>query len=187
MMRVAAMLYCPKCKTKYENGQTCPKCGELLEPGKTQTDDNPDTEAFLISTDEGFDADMVEGSLRSAGIQYVIKRHGGPAGFLRYGTKSNSRGVDFYVSSLFLAKAKAELPPVEGAKEIQEALAEQEGSEADDNATPSGASGSNPQETKVTNPFIKFITVLLFLAAIALVVFGTDAVMDIIKALMGHK
>ena len=180
------MLFCPKCKAEYENDKkACPKCGESLVPKPA---DIYDKEAFLISVSEGYQAEMVEGSLRSAEIPYVRKGHGGPSGFARFDTKYKSLGADFYVPSKLLDRAKEILPPVDGAQSIQETIAGDV--QQDDNATQDAdltdnASGA-PQEPAEKSTTRRVLSVVLFLLAIAVVIFGVDAVMNIFRSYMGY-
>lgn len=176
------MLYCPNCKAVYENDATaCPVCGEKLVSAP-QADYIDDGEAFLISVDAGFDADLVEGALRSADIPFVKKGHGGPAGFARFDTKYDSLGADFYVPSRLLERARLTLPPVEGATSLKghkppRAFAAPEDPNSDKAVVP------EPEQ----NPAKRALLVLLVLVLAALAVFGTDAVMDIFRAAIGYK
>lgn len=170
------MRECPNCKKEYESGALCPVCGAKL------TDKAAGAEALLISANPGYEADMVEGSLRSADIPYLKKGHGGPAGFSRFDTKYESRGTDFYVPAELLDRARAVLPPVEGAQEIQEELAARESRDEAGSPAPIPDAPEKP-----ANPLVRAIGVILFLLLAALVVFGTDAVMNIVRALMGQK
>lgn len=167
---------CPNCKKEYESGSTCPECGASF------TDKPDDAETLLISANPGYEADLVEGSLRSAGIPYMKKSHGGPAGFVRFDTNYESRGVDYYVPQSLLDQAAAVLPPIDGAKEVQEKLAEREAKVE----TEKPALTQNAPE-KPGSPAVRMLGVILFLVLAALVVFGVDGIMNIVRALLGQK
>jgi hypothetical protein len=179
-MRMTVMRYCPNCKKEYESGEQCPACGQALlqkaDAGEVEA------EALLISANVGYEADLVEGSLRSAGIPYLKKGHGGPAGFFRFDTKYKSRGADFYVPAELLDRARAALPPVEGVQEIQEELAAREELKEQDSLPPTPVTPEKPG-----NPLMRALGILVFLLLIALVVFGVDGVMNVIRALLGRK
>lgn len=190
------MSYCPKCKAEYESRDNiCPQCGGKLESkqAEPQASGTDDKEAFLISVNQGFETEMVEGNLRSAGIPYLIKSHGGPAGFSRYDTKYESRGSDFYVPAALLVRAKTSLPPVEGAQEIQDELAAQEeGKGADDSSAAEASDASNsrgtlPEEPPAASPVKRILFIILFMVVVALVVAGVDFIMNIFRAAIGYK
>lgn len=179
-MKVTVMLNCPKCSAENDDGKkTCAKCGCKLENKKVQSVN--DKEEFLISVRDGYEADMVEGCLRSAEIPFLKKGHG-PAGFARYDTKYESAGVDFYVPSKILNKAIAALPPVEGAEELQKALSEKE----NDGSTDKQTSQESQQAPSDENPIKRTLTVILLLAIMAAIIFGVDAVMNLIRGMMGY-
>lgn len=147
------------------------------QSGKKQNQSNAN-EAFLISVNEGYSADLVEGGLRSAEIPFIKKGHGGPAGFFRYDTKYESLGVDFYVPRELLSRAKAALPQVDGV------VTEEEG---DDGQADSSAAGDVPtEEPKEASPFKRMLTVVLFIAAACLIIFGVDTIMNAIRRMMGY-
>lgn len=175
------MVRCPKCGAENKDGaKCCAKCDHKLKNNSSGGVENK--EAFLISVREGYEADMVEGCLRSAGIPFYKKGHGGPAGFARFDTKYESAGVDFYVPSQLLDKAIEALPPVEGAEELQKSLAEKEESSAASDKPQSKDRPPEPEE----NPVKRAVGIILFLIVMALVVFGVDAVMDFLRGLMGY-
>jgi hypothetical protein len=182
-MRMSVMLYCPKCKKGYGKGEkVCPDCGETLKP-KSKTAKSNEKEAFLISVSEGFDADMVEGSLRSAKIPYVKKGHSGSGGFARYDTKYDSLGADFYVPTELLSNAVSILPPVQGAQELQDA---QQGKD-EQGAGASDSTGIEKREQPPESSLAKrILETVLFLLAVVAVVFAVDTVMNIIRRLMGY-
>lgn len=166
---------CPSCAAKVRKDENvCPACGAVLrKESKTE-----DKEAFLISVNRDFESKIVEGSLRSAGIPFMIKTHS-PGGFVRYDRDYESLGADFYVPSSLLEKAKQALPP--------------------DLAIQAGASGDSVEdapedvprpvsngEQKPEDPKKTFIVIILFLIIAALVVFGVDTVMNLIRAALGY-
>lgn len=109
------MPWCPKCKTEYVEGtEICPDCGGPLRGEKPReefprdgwVDDEP---ALLISTDDRLDSEMLEGSLRSAGIPFLAKNHN-DAGFMRVYMGGSWTGSDYYVPSRQLEKARQMIP-----------------------------------------------------------------------------
>ncbi len=180
------MPFCPKCKTEYPKETTnCLICGSKLAAKR----DNG--EAFLISVNEGFPAKMIEGSLRTANIPFVKKGHSGSEGFARFDTKYDSLGADFYVPSPLLQKAKAALPPVDGANkdgtpfEADDVSDEDSGStdEIDDTTLSDIQGGDQPE----TGRLKRIYGTIFFLILMALVIFGVDFVMNIIRSLLGYK
>jgi len=169
------MILCPKCKYKCSDDEkVCPNCGENLKK-TVQADEK---EAFLISVNEGFNANLVEGGLRTAGIPFIKKGHGGPAGFFRYDTKYESLGVDFYVPSELLSRAKDALPPVDGV------VTEKESGE--DSSQSPGNNGKLPDKIRAASPAQQIIGIVLLIAAVCIVIFGVDTIMNIIRKMMGY-
>lgn len=153
----------------------------------TQTNKvNNSKEAFLISLDSGYEADLVKGSLQSAEIPFYTKEHSGPAGFARYDTKYKRGDIDFYVPAELLQKAKAALPPVTGAEELQKELDEKE-TEAQDN-TETEITGQNEQseQQKPMSNGMRILFVLIFIAVCCGVIFGVDSLMNYLRSLMGY-
>ena len=183
------MPFCPKCKTEYNEGiEICTDCGEKLiqELEKPQQPDNPwvdDHEAFLVSVNSGFSAAITEGSLKSAGIPYLRKGHGGPGGFVRFDSNYSSLGEDFYVPSKLLERARQSLPPVGN-----------EPAEIGDEENPTqeieGANENNAQNGEVPAPaggLSRVAIIVGFIALVAVVIYGVDFAMNIIRALLGYR
>jgi hypothetical protein len=118
------------------------------------------------------------------------KGHGGPAGFSRYDTKYESAGVDFYVPHKLLARAKAVLPQTAGEMELEDTLPQNENDAADAQPQNAGAADSAPgaerEGTPQKSPAKRVIGIILFLAVMAAVIFGVDAVMNIFRGMMGY-
>ncbi|HEX2939245.1 MAG TPA: zinc ribbon domain-containing protein [Ruminiclostridium sp.] len=170
------MPYCPSCKAEVNESDTvCAHCGEALK----KFVEISDKEAFLVSVNTGIESEMVEGSLRSADIPFLVKGHGGPEGFVRYDTKYESSGADFYVPSKLLKKAIQSLPP-----DIAEQADMPDENEADD----SGDSNIlRTGDEKTQSPVKQMLTVVVLLILIALVVFGVDSIMNIVRTFMGYR
>jgi len=101
------MSWCPKCKCEYREGFTsCSDCGcelvEVLEAEKDEEIIENDTEAYLISVNDDFDARIIESKLNAFGIPSFKKTDGlnGIYGFT--GTSS----IDIYVPSMLLDDAR---------------------------------------------------------------------------------
>ena len=109
------MPWCPKCKTEYAEGtKVCADCGGPLcegEPEEESARDGwvEDEPALLTSTDDRLDSEMLEGSLRSAGIPFLAKNHN-DAGFMRVYMGGSWTGSDYYVPSRLLERARALIP-----------------------------------------------------------------------------
>lgn len=176
------MVYCPKCKAENaDNATVCEKCGHKL--GKNDANSADYKEEFLISVREGYEADMVEGSLRTAGIPFYKKGHSGlGGGITRYDTKYESAGVDFYVPHELLDKAIEVLPPVEGAEELQKALAEKESFGTADKAPEKSGNAPSYEES----PAKRTLAIILFLILMAAVIFGVDSIMNYIREMLGY-
>lgn len=135
-----------------------------------------DKETFLISVNRGYETDMVEGAMRSGGIPFMIKSHGGPEGFSRFDTKYESQGSDFYVPSKLLSKARSALPPEFAA------AADADGNDLQTD----GARVAKAEEKEPESPLKRAVTIILFLIVISLAVFGVDYIMNIVRAYMGY-
>lgn len=143
-------------------------------------------EKLLISVNRGYEADMVKGCLRTENIPFYTKEHSGPAGFARFDNKYDKGDIEFYVPEDMLDKAKAVLPPVTGAEEIQKELADKESAAEDVNEDIKKAENKETGEEKAPESKSKRILfTLLFLILIVIVIFGVDAVMNWVRAAMG--
>jgi hypothetical protein len=176
------MSFCPKCKTEYPDGRlACSVCGKKLVPNLSAEPDSIGDEALLVSVNEGFPAEMIEGSLRSAGIPFIKKGHCGPVGFARYDSKYDSLGADFYVPSKLLKRAKELLPPLDGV--IYDDI-----SDSDEDSGELPDSNQIPDEEPSESGGAKRIAVTIgFLVLIVLVIFGVDYVMNLIRAMLGYQ
>lgn len=166
---------CPSCSAKIKkDDDVCSSCGSVL----SKKNETSDKEAFLISVDS-VESKMVEGSLRSAGIPFMIKSHGTQEGLARYDTHYESHGADFYVPSRLLEKAKKALPP----EFALQAGASEGSGEKETEDIPQTAGG---EVQKPENPTKTFFAVVLFLILAAFVVAGVDTAMNIIRAALGY-
>lgn len=167
------MPYCKKCKTSYKKDiKKCPKCGQKLEAGSN------DKEELLVSVNEGYEADMVEGSLKSAGIPFVRKGHSGPAGFSRYDTKYESCGADFYVPSNLLERAKSQIPPLDGIEQTAVPLQDEPEQKTEK------IKQVNPEPSRLNAKQI--LIIVLFFIVMAAAVFGVDSIMDFFRSKLGY-
>lgn len=128
------MRFCPKCKRDYVKGiESCNDCGNELQEYIEVVDDRAvedeyDYEKFLISVNDGVNADMLEALLNSKGIP-VLKKFTGSGAFLKIFMGSTSQGVDFYVPSKLFSKAKEIIEKerkVNDATNVEEAIEQSE-------------------------------------------------------------
>lgn len=103
------MPWCPKCKSEYRKDiKRCDQCDiDLVEKleNEEQELNKDNSEELLISLSDSMTADMIEAKLEDSGIP-VLKKHKGTGGFLNIYMGSSNLGVDLYVPSKFLEKAK---------------------------------------------------------------------------------
>jgi predicted nucleic acid-binding Zn ribbon protein len=124
------MKYCPNCKTGYqEDSLACSDCRIKLLPNKTacsaplqkdmsQCNDSNNQEVFLTNVGGLFEADQLELLLRESKIP-VLKKLKGTDGYLSVYMGSTNLGVDFYVPSKFVERAKEILQNDFGMEENQ--------------------------------------------------------------------
>ncbi|MBU3113381.1 hypothetical protein [Clostridium lacusfryxellense] len=101
------MSWCPKCKCEYRTGFIkCSDCGcdlvEVLETTKVDSVEEYDTEAFLISVSDDFEAKLIESKLNAFDIP-SLKKTAGINGI--YGFPGNCE-ISIYVPSKLLDNAK---------------------------------------------------------------------------------
>ena len=101
------MPWCPKCKCEYREGfSNCSDCEcelvEVLESTKEEAIEENDTEAFLISVSDDFEAKLIESKLTAFDIP-SLKKTSGVNGI--YGFPGNC-DINIYVPSKLLDNAK---------------------------------------------------------------------------------
>jgi hypothetical protein len=111
------MSWCPKCKTEYRDGyRTCSDCGTELvnEVSGLDGESSDDHQAFLVSTPDRIQADLLESLLRAYNIP-VLRRHPGSGEYLQIYMGTSNFGTDLYVPSRLLQTAREilESQPVE--------------------------------------------------------------------------
>lgn len=149
-------------------------------------------ETLLISVNRGYEADLIKGSLKSANIPFYTKEHSGPAGFPRFDDKYENADIDFFVPEEMLTKAKMALPPIDSTKDIKETVSDETITENETAATDGNDNKGNKQTTDDSKKNEKsskkstVATVLFIILAIA-VIFGIDAVMNIVRKAMGWE
>ena len=139
------MPWCPKCRSEYREGfESCSECGvelveelpeelpeELTETTATKKAfDDDDIPAFLVSAADNFEADILEGKLEAYGVP-VMKQHKDAGGYLHIYMGASPFGIDLYVPSKLLEKAKEILESVpevieDNSEFVQEELEEQQ-------------------------------------------------------------
>ncbi|MCX7708842.1 MAG: DUF2007 domain-containing protein [Clostridia bacterium] len=116
------MPWCPNCHAEYREGfKKCNDCEvELVDEPNIEEEESIelDTEAFLTSVSDNINADMIEAKLNDNGIP-VLKKYKESGGYLNIYMGATSYGVELYVPSRLLEKAK-ELLSTEGAIEENE-------------------------------------------------------------------
>lgn len=125
---VIDMPWCPKCRIEYSEGfDTCSDCNEKLveklegmpEDNESKVMDEPlqmepeDHEAFLTSVGDSIEAEIVEGLLNSNGIP-VLKKYSDAGGYFTVYAGGTFLGVDLYVPSKLLDKARELLESMSG-------------------------------------------------------------------------
>lgn len=70
-----------------------------------ETFDNNDTPVFLVSAANNFEAEILEGKLEAYGVP-VMKQHKDAGGYLQIYMGASPFGIDLYVPSMLLEKAK---------------------------------------------------------------------------------
>lgn len=129
------MPWCPECGIEYREGfETCSDCGCALSenPVQSGTDSGSesgeplqseseygsgsmyDREAFLMKAGNSIEADMLEGLLNASDIP-VLKKYGEAGDYLLIYMGGVKSGVDLYVPSHLLDKAKEIIEANQGA------------------------------------------------------------------------
>lgn len=104
------MPWCPKCRLEYREGfEKCSECDvdlveELTEEPEAVVEPD-DMGVFLVSTANGFEADIIGAKLEAYGVP-VMRRHRETGDYLKVFMGASPFGVDVYVPSRLLEKAK---------------------------------------------------------------------------------
>lgn len=104
------MPWCPKCRTEYRQGfKICSECNanlvDELEQEKENSEAEYDREVYLASAANSIEAEIMEALLTSNQIP-VLKKFKEAGGYLDIYMGSTNFGVDLYVPSKLLVKAK---------------------------------------------------------------------------------
>jgi len=122
------MPFCPDCHEEYRAGfTTCADCGAALveEPPITQPEPIIETRAeyfspaFLCSATHGFSSDLLICALKEAGIPTQVK-HRGSGEFLTIFMGASGQGMDIFVPSDMLQKARDIMANVTGETQVYE-------------------------------------------------------------------
>lgn len=131
------MPWCPECRSEYREGfKNCSECGAALveelppESAVENTEgDEGDIAVFLVSAADNFEADILESKLEAYGIP-VMKKHKDAGGYLHVYMGASPFGIDLYVPSKLLDKAREILETlpevVDDAESLQEAQQSQQ-------------------------------------------------------------
>lgn len=123
------MPWCPKCRNEYREGfESCSDCGVALVeelPEETEGnalekagEDEADTPVFLVSAADNFEADIIEAKLEAYGVP-VLKKHRETGGYLQVYMGASPFGLDLYVPSKLLDKAREILEPLPETEEYE--------------------------------------------------------------------
>ncbi len=104
------MSWCPKCRYEYEQGyKTCTDCDtdlvDELAPIKENSYTEYDREVFLVSAANSIEAEVMEALLTSNQIP-VLKKYKEAGAYLEIYMGATNFGVDLYVPSKLMVKAK---------------------------------------------------------------------------------
>jgi hypothetical protein len=103
------MPWCPKCRLEYQEGfEKCNDCdSELVE--ELEAEEKPvdieDVEAYLKTTGNSFEAEIIESKLNAYGIP-VMRKYKEAGGYLNIYMGATPFGIDLYVPSKLLEKAQ---------------------------------------------------------------------------------
>jgi hypothetical protein len=113
------MPWCPKCRSEYREGfESCSECGAALveelpeepAPEKTEGGDG-DHAVFLVSAADNFEADIIKSKLEAYGVP-VMQKHKEAGDYLHVYMGASPFGIDLYVPSKLLEKAREILEAV---------------------------------------------------------------------------
>ncbi len=131
------MPWCPKCRYEYEKGyKTCADCETDLVDELVQIKEHSytgyDREVYLISAANSIEAEVLEALLTSNQIP-VLKKYKEAGAYLEIYMGATNFGVDLYVPSKLMVKAKEIIKSnFEGAIEIENQISEDSIVEIDD-------------------------------------------------------
>lgn len=175
------MKYCKTCKKLYfDNEISCPECKKKLSEIK---DIN---EPMRLSVVGGTERAMLGGLLKDANIPYVEEPvyPQGVANEIVTGYDVKLSNISMVVPFSALPKGIELLGTIDTAPHELEPHLDEIRSQIEYMKT-AQAKDEDKQMSPALRTTIKIITAILFLAAIALVVFGTDALTTWIKSLFG--
>ncbi len=174
------MKFCKSCKVIFSaDTDRCPECGKKL---REITDIN---EPVRLCVTGGVERAMLCGLLKDAEIPY-LENNVLPQGVANetvtgYDVKLNN--INILVPFSSLPKASELLSSIESLKNDIEPMLPQITAHIE--RLKSGLDQDEKPMSRAKRTTIKVITAILFLALIALAVFGTDKLMELIKGLFG--
>lgn len=174
------MKYCKACKLLHDDSAAC--CSECGKKLREITDINEPVRLAIVG---GTERAMIAGMLKDAGIPY-IEQNSMPQGVANelvtgYDVKLNN--INLLVPYSALPKASELLGTVETLQNPNEAYMDD--IEADIEKYKNNSFKEEKPMSPALRTTVKVLSVLLLLALIALVVFGTDKIMELIKGLFG--
>ena len=174
------MKFCKSCKTVYhEHDEMCPVCRKKLYE---ITDINEPVQLCVIG---GTERTMLNGLLDDAGIPHLQNNHlqQGVANEIVTGYDVKLNNISVTVPFQALPEASELLSTIETVNNPIEPMLDEINAHIEHLKTNSGEKESKMSPALRTT--VKVVTAIAFLAIIALVVFGTDAVTGWIKGLFG--
>ncbi|MCH5303606.1 MAG: hypothetical protein J1E41_01970 [Ruminococcus sp.] len=168
------MKYCPKCKKLYNDEDTNCTCVNCKSKALKTIEDET-TSVYLCSGDV-LERDRVQAALSDSGIPSIYTRHMVSANS-QLVTGMDFDGFDILVPYELYEKAYDVAVGI-GAIEI-------EGAEIVEDAPESSYEEEFESMSRTKRTFVRITTAILFIIALAVVIYGTDFITAFIKSLFG--
>lgn len=173
------MKICKECKKMYNGADT--RCTDCNKKYKLVDDINEPVRLCVVG---GLERNMVCGALKDNDIPFIEAQYGAQSVANEIVTGYDAKLVNVAVLIPYSAVPKAYeiLKPLEVNLDYIEPLLEQIQADIDEYKSDIVKSESMSRSKRTT---VKVISALLFVLLMALVIFGTDYVMELIKSLLG--
>lgn len=174
------MKYCVECKKLYDGADTM--CTECNKKFKNIVDINEPVQLCVVG---GVDRSRICGALKDAEIPFLERQYGamGVANEVVTGYDAKLLNINILVPYSALPKAYEIAVALEVADESMKPLVEKVAEDVEAYKQKYLAENENMSSKKRTG--IKILSVVLLLALVAAVVWGTDYIMELIKKLFG--
>ncbi|MDO4748462.1 MAG: hypothetical protein Q4A12_04710 [Eubacteriales bacterium] len=174
------MKYCVECKKLYDGADTM--CTECNKKFKNIVDINEPVQLCVVG---GVDRNRICGALKDAEIPFLERQYGamGVANEVVTGYDAKLLNINILVPYSALPKAYEIAVALEVADESMKPLVEKVAEDVEAYKQKYLAENENMSSKKRTG--IKILSVVLLLALVAAVVWGTDYIMELIKKLFG--